>query len=81
VIEHLRDTIGEPYAKGKADRTPPCGHQVPPLLRRRHLQTPGHRHRGDHLDRHGQPNPTQLPNGTFGNDQDVAVQETQSVNR
>ncbi|MFB7332665.1 hypothetical protein ACFC00_13555 [Streptomyces adustus] len=73
-------SIGEPYAKGKSDETPPCG--------LRYLRSSGdgtYKLRaaitweitwtgtggagGD------------LPNGTFGNDQDVVVQEIQSVNR
>jgi len=29
----------------------------------------------------GSPNPTRLPDGTFGNDQEVTVQEVQAVNR
>ncbi|MFF3460908.1 hypothetical protein [Streptomyces sp. NPDC002619] len=75
------DSIGEPYAKGKADRTPPCG--------LRYLRSSGNspfklqatvtweiRWTGT-----GNPKPTQLPEGTFGNAQDVTVQEIQSVNR
>ncbi|MDT9701703.1 hypothetical protein [Streptomyces sp. P17] len=73
-------SIGEPYAKGKADETPPCG--------LKYLRSSGDgtfRLRatvtweitwagtggagGD------------LPNGTFGNDQAVTVQEIQSINR
>ncbi|CAL9523863.1 hypothetical protein [Streptomyces sp. enrichment culture] len=74
------DSIGEPYAKGKADRTPPCG--------LRYLRSSGNGTftlkatitwditwtgtggaGGD------------LPDGTFGNDQAVTVQEIQAVNR
>jgi hypothetical protein len=73
-------SIGEPYAKGKADQTPPCG--------LRYLRSSGNGTfnlkatitwditwtgtggaGGD------------LPNGTFGNDQAVTVQEIQAVNR
>ncbi|MGW0865410.1 hypothetical protein [Streptomyces sp. NPDC002611] len=74
-------SIGEPYAKGKADQAPPCGIKYL-------------RSTGDGTFKlqatvtweitwtgTGNPNPTQLPNGTFGNDQNVAVQEIQSVNR
>ncbi|WP_308429672.1 hypothetical protein [Streptomyces flaveus] len=73
-------SIGEPYAKGKADQTPPCG--------LKYLRSSGDGSfnlqatvtwevtwagtggaGGD------------LPNGEFGNDQAVIVQEIQSVNR
>ncbi|MGW4729944.1 hypothetical protein ACWEQC_12330 [Streptomyces shenzhenensis] len=74
-------SIGEPYAKGKADRTPPCGVK--------YLRSSGN---GTFDLRAtvtweiswtgtGSPNPTRLPDGTFGNDQAVTVQEIQSVNR
>ncbi|MFF0204135.1 hypothetical protein [Streptomyces sp. NPDC005017] len=74
------DSIGEPYAKGKADETPPCG--------LRYLRSSGN---GTYKLRAtitweiawtgtggagGD-----LPNGTFGAEQDVVVQEIQSVNR
>ncbi|CAL9328106.1 hypothetical protein SUDANB96_00017 [Streptomyces sp. enrichment culture] len=74
------DSIGEPYAKGKADRTPPCG--------LRYLRSSGNGTftlkatitwditwtgtggaGGD------------LPDGTFGNDLAVTVQEIQAINR
>ncbi|CAL9461233.1 hypothetical protein SUDANB13_02622 [Streptomyces sp. enrichment culture] len=73
-------SIGEPYTRGKADRTPPCG--------LKYLRSSGDGTftlqatitwdiswtgtggaGGD------------LPDGTFGNDQAVTVQEIQSVNR
>ncbi|MFI8094040.1 hypothetical protein ACIF9R_38050 [Streptomyces sp. NPDC086080] len=74
------DSIGEPYAKGKVDQTPPCGIT--------YLRSSGNGTfnlqatitwdiawegtggaGGD------------LPNGAFGNDQAVTVQEIQSINR
>ncbi|MEU6176407.1 hypothetical protein [Streptomyces coeruleorubidus] len=74
------DSIGEPYAKGKADETPPCGIKY---LRSSgngtfklqatitwEITWTGTGGVGD-----------DLPNGTFGNDQDITVQEIQSVNR
>ncbi|MFF0225983.1 hypothetical protein [Streptomyces sp. NPDC004629] len=75
------DSIGEPYAKGKADRTPPCGVT--------YLRSSGN---GTFNLRAtvtwkitwtgtGTPEPQALPDGTFGNDQAVTVQEIQSVNR
>jgi hypothetical protein len=79
-VMNADDSIGEPYAKGKADRTPPCG--------LRYLRSSGNGTfnlkatitwditwtgtggaGGD------------MPNGTFGSDQAVTVQEIQSVNR
>ncbi|MFD9001868.1 hypothetical protein ACFV0T_12985 [Streptomyces sp. NPDC059582] len=74
-------SIGEPYAKGKADRTPPCGIN--------YLRSSGN---GTYSIRAtvtweitwsgtGNPGPTQLPNGTFGDTQNIKVQEIQSVNR
>ncbi|WP_409470344.1 hypothetical protein [Streptomyces sp. HC307] len=74
-------SIGEPYAKGKADDTPPCG--------LKYLRSSG----GGTFNLQatvtweitwtgtGNPNPTDLPDGTFGADQAVTVQEIQSVNR
>ncbi|OXS31870.1 hypothetical protein [Streptomyces sp. XY006] len=73
-------SIGEPYAKGKADQTPPCG--------LKYLRSSGN---GTFklqatitwdiawtgTDGTG----GDLPNGTFGNEQAVTVQEIQSVNR
>jgi len=74
------DSIGEPYAKGKSDETPPCGI--------RYLRSSG--------DGTFKLRATitwditwtgtggaggDLPDGTFGNDQAVTVQEIQSVNR
>ncbi|MFE9608320.1 hypothetical protein [Streptomyces sp. NPDC006012] len=75
------DSVGEPYAKGKADRTPPCGVT--------YLRSSGN---GTYKLRAtvtwqitwtgtGNPGPKRLPDGTFGNDQAVTVQEIQSVNR
>ena len=72
--------IGEPYAKGKADETPPCGVkylrssgdgsyklQATTTWKISWTSTTGQG--GD------------LPDGTFGADQDVVVQEIQAVNR
>ncbi|MGW0823026.1 hypothetical protein [Streptomyces sp. NPDC002845] len=73
-------SIGEPYAKGKADETPPCGMkylrssgggsyklQATVTWEISWTSTTG---AGD-----------RLPDGTFGADQDVVVQEIQAVNR
>ena len=72
--------IGEPYAKGKADRTPPCGV--------RYLRSSGN---GTYplqatvtweIDWTGSGGASgDLPDGTFGATQDVVLQEIQAVNR
>jgi enoyl reductase len=72
--------IGEPYAKGKADRTPPCGvkylrssgdgtYPLQATVTWKITWTGTGGTGGD------------LPDGTFGATQDVAVQEIQAVNR
>ncbi|MFF5102111.1 hypothetical protein [Streptomyces sp. NPDC000134] len=73
-------SIGEPYAKGKADRTPPCGIKYlrssgDGTFKLRATITwditwTGTGGTGD-----------DLPDGTFGTTQAVTVQEIQSVNR
>ncbi|MET7451249.1 hypothetical protein ABZT03_04985 [Streptomyces sp. NPDC005574] len=73
-------SIGEPYAKGKADRTPPCGitylrssgdgtYTLRATITWAITWTGTGGAGGD------------LPDGTFGTTQDVTVQEIQSVNR
>ncbi|MFF9484914.1 hypothetical protein [Streptomyces sp. NPDC014676] len=73
-------SIGEPYAKGKADRTPPCGitylrssgdgtYNLQATITWEIAWTGTGGAGGD------------LPDGTFGNDQAVTVQEIQAVNR
>ncbi|MFB6957165.1 hypothetical protein ACFCYB_09020 [Streptomyces sp. NPDC056309] len=72
--------IGEAYAKGKADRTPPCGVK--------YLRSSGdgsYRLRATitwkiHWTGTGGSG-GDLPEGTFGDTQDVTVQEIQAVNR
>ncbi|MCH5676805.1 hypothetical protein [Streptomyces gilvus] len=74
-------SIGEPYAKGKADQTPPCGVK--------YLRSSGS---GSyklqatvtwqiHWTGTGVDGERHLPDGTFGAAQDVVVQEIQAVNR
>lgn len=72
--------IGEPYAKGRADGTPPCGVK--------YLRSSGDSSfklratlawKISWTSTTGQGGA--LPNGTFGADQDVVVQEIQAVNR
>ncbi|MFI8302688.1 hypothetical protein ACIF80_04395 [Streptomyces sp. NPDC085927] len=74
------DSIGEPYAKGKADRTPPCGikylrssgdgtYALQATITWEIAWTGTGGAGGD------------LPDGSFGNEQAVTVQEIQAVNR
>ncbi|MFD5833028.1 hypothetical protein ACFWHV_05575 [Streptomyces collinus] len=74
------NSIGEPYAKGKADQTPPCGI--------RYLRSSGDGTYKLRATITWEINWTgtggaggDLPNGTFGNEQAVTVQEIQAVNR
>jgi hypothetical protein len=73
-------SIGEPYARGKADETPPCGitylrssgegtYDLQATITWDIAWTGTGGAGGD------------LPDGTFGNDQAVTVQEIQAVNR
>ncbi|MCK8435759.1 hypothetical protein G3I77_22905 [Streptomyces sp. D2-8] len=73
-------SIGEPYARGKADETPPCGIK--------YLRSSGDGTYKLQATITWEINWTgtggaggDLPNGTFGNEQDITVQEIQSVNR
>ncbi|MBC9726103.1 hypothetical protein [Streptomyces sp. TRM68367] len=73
-------SIGEPYAKGKADQTPPCGIT--------YLRSSGNGTFKLQATITWEINWTgtggaggDLPNGTFGNDQDITVQEIQAINR
>jgi hypothetical protein len=74
------DSIGEPYAKGKSDETPPCGikylrssgdgtFKLQATITWEIAWTGTGGAGGD------------LPNGTFGNEQNITVQEIQAVNR
>ncbi|MFJ5776540.1 hypothetical protein [Streptomyces sp. NPDC093094] len=74
------DSIGAPYTRGKTDETPPCGIT--------YLRSSG----GNTYKlkatvtweitwKASNGEAGTLPNGTFGNDQDVIVQEIQSINR
>jgi enoyl reductase len=74
-------SIGEAYAKGKSDETPPCGV--------RYLRSSGdgsYKLRATitwkiHWTGTGVNGEQALPDGTFGAQQDVVVQEIQAVNR
>jgi hypothetical protein len=74
------DSIGEPYAKGRAGQTPPCG--------LKYLRSSGDGTFKLKATITWQVSWTgtggaggNLPNGTFGTTQDVTVQEIQAVNR
>ncbi|MEU6067339.1 hypothetical protein ABZ864_23315 [Streptomyces sp. NPDC047082] len=80
VCEINNGRIGEPYAKGKADETPPCGvkylrssgtgsYPLKATITWKIHWTGSNGTGGD------------LPDGTFGANQDVVVQEIQAVNR
>ncbi|MFC9845538.1 hypothetical protein ACFWFF_08580 [Streptomyces sp. NPDC060223] len=74
-------SIGEAYAAGKSDETPPCGV--------RYLRSSGddsYKLRATitwkiHWTGTGVNEPRDLPDGEFGAEQDVVVQEIQAVNR
>ncbi|MDX3454207.1 hypothetical protein PV396_20040 [Streptomyces sp. ME02-8801-2C] len=74
------DSIGEPYAQGKASQTPPCGIK--------YLRSSGegtYQLRATitwHITWTGTGVPGgNLPDGTFGSEQAITVQEIQAVNR
>ncbi|MEU4167493.1 hypothetical protein AB0F46_11465 [Streptomyces sp. NPDC026665] len=81
VCEITGHGIGEAYAKGKAGDTPPCGVK--------YLRSSGdgsYKLRATitwkiHWTGTGVTEARKLPDGTFGADQDVVVQEIQSINR
>ncbi|MFJ6832186.1 hypothetical protein [Streptomyces sp. NPDC091209] len=81
VCELAGDRIGEAFAKGKAEETPPCGVK--------YLRSSGdgsYKLRATitwkiHWTGTGVAVPRDLPDGAFGADQDVVVQEIQSINR
>jgi enoyl reductase len=81
VCEIQNDRIGEPYAPGRADRTPPCG-----VTYLRSSGDDSYRLTATvtwkiHWTGTGVAGEQPLPDGTFGAEQDVVVQEIQAVNR
>ncbi|MFJ3336630.1 hypothetical protein [Streptomyces sp. NPDC086766] len=72
--------IGEPYAKGKASQTPPCGVKYLRSSGNGSYQLRATVTWKIHWTGTGVPG-GDLPEGTFGASQDVVVQEIQSVNR
>ncbi|MEU9209449.1 hypothetical protein AB0D27_16240 [Streptomyces sp. NPDC048415] len=81
VCEFHNGAIGEAYAKGKSDQTPPCGVE--------YLRSSGdgsYKLKATitwkiHWTGTGVTRARNLPEGSFGGEQDVVVQEIQSVNR
>ncbi|MFD5182003.1 hypothetical protein ACFWMQ_05060 [Streptomyces sp. NPDC058372] len=73
--------IGEPYAKGKADRTPPCGVTYLRSSGDGTFQLQATITWKIHWTGTGVAKEQPLPDGTFGADQAVTVQEIQAINR
>jgi enoyl reductase len=73
--------IGEPYVKGKADETPPCGVKYLRSSGDGSYQLKATITWKIHWTGTGVDGQQPLPDGTFGADQDVVVQEIQAVNR
>lgn len=74
-------SIGEPYVKGKADETPPCGVKYLRSSGDGSYQLKATVTWKIHWTGTGVNRERSLPDGTFGADQDVVVQEIQSINR
>ncbi|BCL30244.1 hypothetical protein ACFFS2_36170 [Streptomyces aurantiacus] len=75
------DQIGEAYAKGKADETPPCGVKYLRSSGDGSYQLQATITWKIHWTGTGVNEERGLPDGEFGADQDVVVQEIQSINR
>ncbi|MFF1625369.1 hypothetical protein [Streptomyces sp. NPDC058272] len=73
--------IGEAYAKGKSDETPPCGVEYLRSSGDGSFQLRATITWKIHWTGTGVTEARDLPEGTFGATQDVVVQEIQSVNR
>ncbi|MFJ9708176.1 hypothetical protein [Streptomyces sp. NPDC101234] len=75
------DQIGEPYAKGKSDETPPCGVKYLRSSGSGSFQLEATVTWKITWTGTGVADDQSLPDGTFGAPQNVVVQEIQSVNR
>ncbi|MFJ2768065.1 hypothetical protein [Streptomyces sp. NPDC087300] len=73
--------IGEPYAKGKSKQTPPCGVKYLRSSGKASFPLRATVTWKIHWTGTGQNAPKDLPDGEFGAEQDVVVQEIQSINR
>lgn len=81
VCEISGGRIGEPYAKGKADETPPCGVKYLRSSGQGSYQLKATITWKIHWTGTGVDEPQNLPDGEFGAEQDVVVQEIQAINR
>ncbi|MYS69608.1 hypothetical protein GTY88_04065 [Streptomyces sp. SID5926] len=81
VCEVADGRIGEPYAKGKADETPPCGVKYLRSSGDGSYQLKATVTWKIHWTGTGVAGEQPLPDGDFGGEQDVVVQEIQAVNR
>ncbi|MFJ8188677.1 hypothetical protein ACIQ8D_02580 [Streptomyces sp. NPDC096094] len=81
VCEVENGSIGAPYAKGKADETPPCGVKYLRSSGDGSYQLKATVTWKIHWTGTGVDGEQTLPDGAFGGDQDVVVQEIQAVNR
>lgn len=81
VCEAANGTIGEPYAKGKADETPPCGVKYLRSSGDGSYQLKATVTWKIHWTGTGVAEEQPLPDGDFGGEQAVVVQEIQAVNR
>ncbi|MFE0419105.1 hypothetical protein [Streptomyces tendae] len=81
VCEVANGRIGEPYAKGKADETPPCGVKYLRSSGDGSYQLKATVTWKIHWTGTGVAGEQPLPDGDFGGEQDVVVQEIQAVNR
>ncbi|MEU4980510.1 hypothetical protein [Streptomyces sp. NPDC021969] len=81
VCEAVNGRIGEPYAKGKADETPPCGVKYLRSSGDGSYQLKATVTWKIHWTGTGVAEEQPLPDGDFGGEQDVVVQEIQAVNR
>ncbi|MET7319990.1 hypothetical protein [Streptomyces sp. NPDC005549] len=81
VCEAANGSIGEPYAKGKADETPPCGVKYLRSSGDGSYQLKATVTWKIHWTGTGVAGGQGLPDGDFGGEQDVIVQEIQAVNR
>ncbi|CAM5681702.1 Enoyl reductase OS=Streptomyces tendae OX=1932 GN=GUR47_15630 PE=4 SV=1 [Streptomyces tendae] len=81
VCEVANGSIGEPYAKGKADEIPPCGVKYLRSSGDGSYQLKATVTWKIHWTGTGVTGEQSLPEGDFGGEQDVVVQEIQAVNR
>ncbi|MEW1999409.1 hypothetical protein ACFWFH_15850 [Streptomyces coelicoflavus] len=81
VCEVVNGRIGEPYERGRADETPPCGVKYLRSSGDGSYQLKATVTWKIHWTGTGAAGEQRLPDGNFGGEQDVVVQEIQAVNR